>query len=138
MKKGERKESIVGLLIKDSLIGCGCGLAVCCGCLLLGAAAFASMERLPAEALAPVSLISAVLGGIVSGFISARLLSRMGLIAGVCGAFWMLLLLLGVSFCFPGESASFAAMATKVGAILLAGGAGGMAAMGKRQKIRRR
>ena len=138
MKKGERKESIFGLLIKDSLIGCGCGLAVCCAILLLGAAAFASMERLPAEALAPVSLASAVFGGIVSGFVSARLLSRMGLIAGICGAFWMLLLLLGVSFCFPGESVSFATAATKVGAILLAGGAGGMAAMGKRQKIRRR
>ncbi len=138
MKKGERRENTIASLLKFSLIGCGCGLAICCAVLLLGAAAFASMERLPVGALGPVSLAAAVLGGLAAGFISARLLNRMGLIAGIFGAFWILLLLLGMSLIFPWESLSFAMIATKASAILLAGGAGGMAAMGKRQKIHRR
>ena len=84
------------------------------------------------------TLLTAIAGSFFGGFISARILGRMGLLAGLSSAVLFLAVMLAVSFCFPQETISWAAAAGKVGAILLSGTLGGIAATGKRQKIRKR
>lgn len=136
MKTGDQK---VKQLVKALLIGCGCGIAVC-GLLLISAAAvFTSMECIVYPALGPVTLIAAVLGGLLAGFVSARIAQRMGLIVGTGAAFGMVLLFLlsGLLLC-GGQELSPTATLTKIIAILLAGAVGGAAGVGKKQKIRRR
>ena len=136
MKTGDQK---VKQLIKALLIGCGCGIAVC-GLLLTSAAAvFASMECIVYPALGPITLVAAVLGGVFAGYVSARIIQRMGLIVGTGAASGMVLLFLlsGLLLC-GGQELSLPAALTKAIAILLAGAVGGAAGVGKKQKIRRR
>lgn len=136
MKTGDQK---VKQLVKALLIGCGCGIAVCGVLLISTAAVFTSMECIVYPALGPITLVAAVLGGLLAGFISARIAQRMGLIVGTGAAFGMVLLFLlsGLLLCGEQELSPTAAL-TKIIAILLAGAVGGAAGVGKKQKIRRR
>ncbi len=136
MKTGDQK---VKQLVKALLIGCGCGIAVCGLLLISTAAVFTSMECIVYPALGPVTLIAVVLGGLLAGFVSARIVQRMGLIIGMGAAFGMALLFLlsGLILC-GGQEISPAVALTKIIAVLLAGAVGGAAGIGKKQKIRRR
>ena len=84
MKTGDQK---VKQLVKALLIGCGCGIAVCGVLLISTAAVFTSMECIVYPALGPITLVAAVLGGLLAGFVSARIAQRMGLIVGTGAAF---------------------------------------------------
>lgn len=138
MKKGEGHQNAIGPLVRASLIGCGCGALLCCLLLLLAAAILASLDQIPEASLQPIVLTAAIVGGFLAGFIGARLLGHMGLIAGACASFLLLLLILGTSLLLPNEGYLLPSAITKACAILLSGALGGMVSVGKRKKIRRR
>ena len=114
-------------------------LLLCCLLLLVISAAFVSWEKLPYAALEGISLVVSLFGGILAGFVGAKIVGRMGLIAGVCSAAAMLLILAAIGLVLAGSgSVSVASALTRACALLLSGAIGGMIATGQKQKIRRR
>ena len=138
MRPGSEKEGISRIVL-GTVIGCGCGLLLCCLLLLVISAAFVSWEKLPYAALEGISLVVSLFGGILAGFVGAKIVGRMGLIAGVCSAAAMLLILSAIGLVLAGSgSVSVASALTRACALLLSGAIGGMIATGQKQKIRRR
>lgn len=136
-RSGNSKNTAASFCIASS-VGAGLGFLLCAGLLMLIAVFCSSNQLLPYGVLGILTLLTAIAGSFFGGFISARILGRMGLLAGLSSAVLFLAVMLAVSFCFPQETISWAAAAGKVGAILLSGTLGGIAATGKRQKIRKR
>ena len=130
MRPGSEKEGISRIVL-GTVIGCGCGLLLCC--------LLSLVEKLPYAALEGISLLISLFGGILAGFVGAKIVGRMGLIAGVCSAAAMLLILAAIGFVLTGSgSVSVASALTRACALLLSGAIGGMIATGQKQKIRRR
>ena len=113
-------------------------LAQCLATALLlacAAGALASIKRMPWELLPLLATAGAGAGAFLGGWLAARLIGERGLVWGlVCGAVSGAAVLL-VALALQGE-ASLPAALTRVGALLLAGAAGGILGVGGRRRVK--
>lgn len=113
-------------------------LAQCLATALLlacAAGALASIRRMPWELLPLLTTAGAGAGTFLGGWLAARLIGERGLVWGlVCGAVSGAAVLL-VALALRGE-ASLPAALTRLGALLLAGAAGGILGVGGRRRVK--
>ena len=113
-------------------------LAQCLATALLlacAAGALASIKRMPWELLPLLTTAGAGAGAFLGGWLAARLIGERGLVWGlVCGAVSGAAVLL-VALALRGE-ASLPAALTRLGALLLAGAAGGILGGGGRRRVK--
>ena len=113
-------------------------LAQCLAAALLlacAAGALASIKRMPWELLPLLATAGAGAGAFLGGWLAARLIGERGLVWGlVCGAVSGAAVLL-IVLALRGE-ASLPAALTRLGALLLAGAAGGILGVGGRRRVK--
>lgn len=113
-------------------------LAQCLATALLlacAAGALASIKRMPWELLPLLATAGAGAGAFLGGWLAARLIGERGLVWGLaCGAVSGAAVLL-VALALRGE-ASLPAALTRVGALFLAGAAGGILGVGGRRRVK--
>lgn len=113
-------------------------LAQCLATALLlacAAGALASIKRMPWELLPLLTTAGAGAGAFLGGWLAARLIGERGLLWGlVCGAVSGAAVLL-VALALQGE-ASLPAALTRLGALLLAGAAGGILGVGGKGRVK--
>lgn len=113
-------------------------LAQCLATALLlacAAGALASIKRMPWELLPLLATAGAGAGAFLGGWLAARLIGERGLVWGlVCGAVSGAAVLL-IVLALRGE-ASLPAALTRLGALLLAGAAGGILGVGGRRRVK--
>ena len=113
-------------------------LAQCLATALLlacAAGALASIKRMPWELLPLLTTAGAGAGAFLGGWLAARLIGERGLLWGlVCGTVSGAAVLL-IALALQGE-ASLPAALTRLGALLLAGAAGGILGVGGRRRVK--
>lgn len=113
-------------------------LAQCLATALLlacAAGALASIKRMPWELLPLLTTAGAGAGAFLGGWLAARLIGERGLLWGlVCGAVSGAAVLL-IALALRGE-VSLPAALTRLGALLLAGAAGGILGVGGRRRVK--
>lgn len=113
-------------------------LAQCLATALLlacAAGALASIKRMPWELLPLLATAGAGAGAFLGGWLAARLIGERGLLWGlVCGAVSGAAVLL-IALALRGE-VSLPAALTRLGALLLAGAAGGILGVGGRRRVK--
>ncbi len=115
-------------LLRAVLLGTIAGAAICAVLLAVCALAFVSTSNIPHDFLPAFILIVSMLSAFFSGFITAKLSKRYGLVCGVLSGLLLFLLFLvsGVSISKNGVVSE---STTRLAVMLISGGIGGLLAV---------
>ena len=123
------------VLLRSILIGTVGGAAICTVLLLLAAAVIQSSGKLPQDLLQPLVLVICGISAFISGFLSAKVSRKRGLLLGAgCGLLLFLLCLIG-GVVNSHDVASVSSL-TRLLVMVFAGALGGYLAVYQSQKIR--
>lgn len=111
--------------------------AISCMLFLLALAAFMGMRDVPQSLVSLFSILAFVLGGFISGFVSASLAREKGLLLGLVCALGLFIILLLVNLMFDGGGIGMQAV-VKLIAVMLAAAIGGILGVNRKKKFKTR